>query len=79
MLAPRCERMVAHFYLQHAAELTARYNVAPSQAVATVCQSNTRARVSTGVGVMSVYQKPSQIRFLSRAMVNQATSTALSC
>ncbi len=39
MLATPREQLVAHFRLQHAAALEARYNIAPSQAVAAVRES----------------------------------------
>lgn len=39
MLATPRERLIARFRLQHAPELTPRYNIAPSQAVAGVRQS----------------------------------------
>lgn len=44
MLATPRERLVAHFRLQHAPELGARYNIAPSQPIASVRQSPDEGR-----------------------------------
>lgn len=43
LVTPR-ERLVSHFRLEHACELSPRYNVAPNQAVAAVRQSPAQGR-----------------------------------
>ncbi len=44
MLATPRERLVAHFRLQHAPELSARYNIAPSQPIPAIRQSSREGR-----------------------------------